>query len=125
MDRSRVFILLLFVVNGVFAADRYPLPTHQQQKQFLTLTHELRCLVCQNESIADSGAPLAADLRDEVYQMVLHGESNSDIKKYMVQRYGQFVLFKPPLIVSTWLLWSAPFVFLLSGCLILFRMCHK
>jgi cytochrome c-type biogenesis protein CcmH len=89
-----------------------------QEKQFQTLSEELRCLVCQNESIWDSQAPLAKDLRTEIYKKVKAGESAEEIKAYLVARYGQFILFKPAFNGATYLLWGTPFLLLLCGFLI-------
>lgn len=80
-----------------------------------TLEEELRCLVCQNQTLADSTAPLAEDLRKEVRELALQGKSNTEIKQYLVARYGDFVLYKPPVKPTTLLLWFGPFAFLLGG----------
>ena len=91
----------------------------QQQERFNKLTEELRCLVCQNQNLADSDAPLAHDLRREVHEMVLAGRTNEQIKEFLVTRYGDFVLYRPPVQKNTYLLWLAPLVLLLIGALIL------
>ena len=85
-----------------------------------TLSEELRCLVCQNQTLADSSAPLAEDLRREVRELAMQGKSDAEIKQYLVARYGDFVLYKPPVKPTTWLLWFGPFAFLLGGALIWF-----
>jgi cytochrome c-type biogenesis protein CcmH len=90
------------------------------QQRFENITHELRCLVCQNESIAESTAPLAKDLRDEVYRKMQEGYSDSEVKDYLVDRYGEFVLFKPAFSISNLALWTFPFLLLIAGLLILF-----
>jgi cytochrome c-type biogenesis protein CcmH len=79
------------------------------------LESELRCLVCQNQTLADSNAPLAEDLRREVRELAASGKSDAEIKQYLVARYGDFVLYKPPLQSNTWLLWLGPFALLLGG----------
>ena len=84
------------------------------------LEEELRCLVCQNQTLADSTAPLAQDLRREVRELALAGKSDSEIKDYLTARYGDFVLYKPPVKPTTWLLWFGPFAFLLGGGVIWF-----
>jgi len=76
------------------------------------ISHELRCLVCQNETIAASNADLAKDLRDQIREQLKAGKSEAEILDYMVQRYGDFVLYRPPVKPSTWLLWGGPFVLL-------------
>ena len=79
------------------------------------LEEELRCLVCQNQSLADSTAPLAEDLRREVRQLAVAGKSEDEIKQFLVARYGDFVLYRPPVKRTTWLLWFGPFVLLAAG----------
>lgn len=87
------------------------------QKRYETLTRQLRCLVCQNETIADSSASLAADLRRELREQIAVGRSDEEILKFMTDRYGAFVLYKPPFEPRTWLLWAAPGLLLLVGLL--------
>ena len=79
------------------------------------LEEELRCLVCQNQSLADSSAPLAEDLRREVRSLAQQGKNDAEIKEYLVARYGDFVLYNPPVKGTTWVLWFGPFVLLLGG----------
>ena len=79
------------------------------------IAHELRCLVCQNQTIADSNAPLAVDLRQQVRGMVAAGKSDDEIRTYMVDRYGDFVLYKPPFNAATAVLWMAPALLVLGG----------
>lgn len=79
------------------------------------LEEELRCLVCQNQSLADSNAPLAEDLRREVRALAAQGKDDEQIKQFLVQRYGDFVLYRPPVKATTWLLWAGPFLLLLGG----------
>jgi cytochrome c-type biogenesis protein CcmH len=81
------------------------------------LETQLRCLVCQNETLADSAAPLAEDLRNEVRELALAGKSDDDIRAYLVARYGDFVLYKPPVKPVTYLLWFGPFLLLFGGAL--------
>ncbi|MCZ8130418.1 MAG: cytochrome c-type biogenesis protein CcmH [Steroidobacteraceae bacterium] len=83
------------------------------QKRYEDLNDELRCLVCQNQTIADSNAPLAQDLRREVREMMRAGRTDDDIRQFMTERYGDFVLYKPPMTARTYLLWSAPVILLL------------
>ena len=90
-----------------------PFPDATTQARYEHLTHELRCLVCQDETVADSNADLAADFRRQIHAMVAAGKTDAEIKGYMVQRYGDFVLYKPPVQPSTALLWIGPFVLLL------------
>lgn len=87
-----------------------------QRDRYMNLIAELRCLVCQNQSLADSDADLAQDLRQETYRLLLEGKSDQEIIDFLVQRYGNFVLYNPPLTSSTALIWFGPFVlFLLAA----------
>lgn len=91
----------------------------EQLERYRTLIYELRCLVCQNQNLADSDADLAADLRREVYRMIREGKSDQDIVDFMVARYGDFVLYRPPLKAKTVLLWTAPFLLAVGGLALL------
>jgi cytochrome c-type biogenesis protein CcmH len=95
------------------------------QARFEKITQELRCLVCQNESIADSNVELAADLRRQVREMLVAGQSDDAIFKFMTDRYGEFVRFAPPLSPKTLLIWGAPFAALLLGVVIIFRVVRQ
>lgn len=95
------------------------------QTRFESIAKELRCLVCQNESIADSNADLAVDLRRQVREMLVAGKSDDDIFKYMTDRYGDFVRFAPPLSPKSLLIWGAPFIALLLGAGIVFRVARQ
>ena len=86
--------------------------TPEHEARYYSLLDELRCLVCQNQTIAESDADLAKDLRDEVKKMLLAGATDSEITEFMVNRYGDFVLYRPPVKPRTWLLWFGPLVFL-------------
>jgi len=90
-----------------------------QEEQYKGLIAELRCLVCQNQNIADSDADLAKDLRRETYKMVREGKGEQEIIDFMVQRYGDFVLYRPPLKSTTYLLWLAPALLVLLGLSVL------
>jgi cytochrome c-type biogenesis protein CcmH len=95
------------------------------EKRVQAITQELRCLVCQNQTIADSHADLAIDLKNEVREKLAQGMSDDDIRKYMVDRYGDFVLYRPPVKSTTWLLWFGPFLFLIIGIAALMRKLMK
>jgi len=86
-----------------------------EQERYEHLIRDLRCLVCQNQSIADSNAMLASDLRREVRELMIAGQSDDQIRAFMTDRYGDFVLYRPPVRPRTWLLWSAPALLLLGG----------
>ena len=113
-------LLILLLTFSVYAQQE-PLvfESQQQQDRFDKLTLELRCLVCQNQNLADSDAPLAHDLRREVYEMVQSGQNNEDIKRFLVERYGDFVLYRPPVQNNTYLLWLGPLLLLIGGGLVL------
>lgn len=96
-----------------------------QQETFERLTHEVRCLVCQNQTIADSSAPLAADLRQEIRQMLEEGRSEAEVKEFLLDRYGDFVLYKPRFQVSTAALWLAPLLLLVIGGFALSRIVRR
>lgn len=98
--------LLAQLAGAVDAGQRFEDPA--AQARYERLIGELRCLVCRSESIADSNAPLAADLRREVEEMVRAGKTDAEIYSFMTDRYGDFVLMRPPVVPRTWLLWAAP-----------------
>lgn len=97
------------------------LPTQAERERFHALAEELRCLVCQNQTLADSDAELASDLRREVEELMLAGRNDDEIKAHLVQRYGDFVLYRPPLQRNTWLLWAGPFALLVIGGVVWWR----
>ena len=115
-----LFIFLLMMSGSGYAVDTRQLSDPEQQETYETLTKELRCLVCQNQTIADSNAELAADLRRQVYEMLQQGKSKQEIIQFMTDRYGDFVLYKPPFQGKTSVLWIAPVVFLLLGLITVF-----
>jgi cytochrome c-type biogenesis protein CcmH len=98
-----------------------PLPTPLLQQRYYELTHELRCMQCQNEAIADSPVSLAADLRRQVGEMLIAGKTDDDVRNYMVARYGDFILFRPRVSSRTIWLWSAPGILLLFGAAVAVR----
>ncbi|OLC66173.1 MAG: hypothetical protein AUH79_06460 [Betaproteobacteria bacterium 13_1_40CM_4_64_4] len=115
--RAAIAALLLACAAAATAADPVP-PSGESAAGMSALDMrltELRCLVCQNQTIADSNADLADDLRREVRALALAGKSDDDIKAYLVARYGDFVLYKPPLKPITWMLWFGPFALLAGG----------
>jgi cytochrome c-type biogenesis protein CcmH len=91
------------------------------EKRVSALAGELRCLVCQNQTLADSNAPLAVDLRNQIREQLKGGASESDVIDFMVARYGDFVLYRPPFKASTLLLWAGPFLLLAAGFALLVR----
>jgi cytochrome c-type biogenesis protein CcmH len=118
--------LLLSIGTVAFAIDPSErLDDPDQQSLYETITAEVRCLVCQNQPIADSTAPLAADLRREIRRMVEAGQGESEIKDFLVERYGDFILYKPRFESWTALLWIAPAIFLVIGVLAFGRVVAK
>lgn len=90
-----------------------------KEARYEALLTELRCMVCQNQSLASSNSDLAADMRHVVHRMVVAGKSNAEIKKFLVARYGEFVLYRPPVEAKTWLLWFGPAIFVIVGLIVL------
>jgi len=117
---------LVILASGLQAAD-VPLEFSDpaQEQRYKDLIEELRCLVCQNQSLADSNAALAQDLRREVYRKLIEGDNNEDIIKYLVARYGDFVLYRPPFKLTTYLLWLGPVIFLIIGILVAVSLTRK
>lgn len=120
-----VWSIMLVLPGIAWANSTYPLDSVQKEAQFNHLLKELRCLVCQNQDLADSNADLAKDLRDQVYQLVKEGKSDNEITDYLTSRYGDFILFKPPMKTITYLLWFGPILFLVLGLLIFWRTCFS
>jgi len=114
-------VFTLVISNAAFAIDPLPFKDRAEEVRFQNLTKQLRCLVCQNQDLADSDADLAKDLRKQVFEMMQSGKSDTEIKEYLVARYNDFVLYDPPLKPGTWLLWFAPFVFVLIGVFVVAR----
>ncbi len=113
----RASLLALALVAGLAAAQADP----ALEKCVTGLAHELRCLVCQNQTIADSNAPLAVDLRNQIREQLQQGASEQDVIDFMVARYGDFVLYRPPLKFTTIALWAGPFLLLALGIVVLVR----
>ena len=117
-----IFSMLIVNVNGqTFLVDEKTFTDDSNQLRYDTLMEELRCLVCQNQSLADSGAGLAQDLRKKVVTMIENGSNDQEIKDYMVQRYGEFILYRPRLNYSTIMLWFGPFILLIVAIGIIVR----
>ena len=132
MRRSRLPVVLgalaclsLLAARLVFAVDPSALPNPALQARYLALTHELRCVVCQGETIADSNAWLASDLRRQVRELLVAGKSDDDIRDYMVARYGDYILLKPPFSIRTAWLWLAPGVLLIIGAIVAIRIVRQ
>ena len=120
----RSFAVLLLLLAPLCAWPSEAVPTdldRVQQKRAVELSENLRCLVCQNQTIADSNAELAQDLRRQVREQIAQGRSDTEIVAFMVQRYGDFVLYNPPVKATTLLLWFGPGLLLLAGIALLYR----
>jgi cytochrome c-type biogenesis protein CcmH len=125
----KTFIVVVFAML-VTSANAGPVITYdfasvEQEALFNKLSDELRCLVCQNQAISDSDADLAKDLRDEIYGMLQQGKGEDEIVEFMVARYGDFVLYRPPMKPVTWLLWFGPAIVLIIGFFIVMRIVSK
>ena len=120
-------LLMLSAFCFAQASDPTPLQFKDvaQETRFHRLTAELRCVMCQNQSLADSNAQIAHDLRREVLDLMNQGKSDEEIKRFLVDRYGEFVLYKPDIGGNTWLLWFGPALLLLAGGAIVFRIVRK
>nr|PZN79456.1 MAG: cytochrome c-type biogenesis protein CcmH [Pseudomonadota bacterium] len=128
MRAMRIAWLLVAVVllaPPAFAVDPTEMPTPELQERYKALTHELRCMQCQNQSIADSPVGLAADLRREVRDMLLAGKSDEEIREFMVARYGEFILFRPRMSARNAWLWLAPAVLLAIGAIVAVRIVRQ
>ena len=121
MKRLTLLVVLLLAA-GAAALAQEPLVFDDaaQEERYNALTLELRCTVCQNQSLADSDAPLAQDLRAEIYEMMMAGRSDDEIKTFMIERYGDFVLYRPPMQGNTIALWVLPLVLLFFGAVVVF-----
>lgn len=124
-DSARGFALACCLLAGATVSHAQDAPpgfgSAAEQERYESLLRELRCLVCQNQSLAESDAPLALDLRVEVLKRVRAGMAKEEILEFLVARYGDFVLYRPPLKQNTWALWFGPFILLAIAVLVLVR----
>jgi len=121
---SALLLCLLIGTGNVQAGvtlESFKFDSKAEEEHFKDLIEEIRCLVCQNQSLADSDAELAHDLRAEVYDMIQAGKDDEEIVTFLVARYGDFVLYNPPIKPGTWLIWFGPFVLLLIAAIVLMR----
>ena len=111
----KILLIVYFLLSNFVYANDEPVVFQNRdlEERYYLLIEEVRCLVCQNQSLADSNAPLAQDLRNEIFKMIQTNKSNTEIMEFLVKRYGDFVLYRPPLKKNTWLLWFGPFLFLI------------
>ena len=119
-----LFLLVLALPFTVQAnsIEVYTFDNKEQEKQYHSLIEDLRCLVCQNQNIAESNAELAKDMRRKTYEMIKQGQSEQEISEYMVTRYGDFVLYRPPFNPMTWLLWFGPVLVFVFGVIYVVRL---
>jgi cytochrome c-type biogenesis protein CcmH len=111
-----VCVCLTLLVNITLADEATPLASDPALEQRLvSISEEMRCLVCQNESLSGSRSELAQDLRREIRDLIQQGKTDAEIRTFMVDRYGDFILYRPPVKPTTWLLWIGPFVLLFAG----------
>ena len=118
-----IFLVItsIFILQVSYANDAVPLADDPlTERRLISISEEMRCLVCQNESLAGSRSDLANDLRREIRTLIKEGKSDEQIRSFMVERYGDFVLYRPPVKPITWLLWIGPFAILLIGIGFLF-----
>ena len=124
--RAALAALCCAFALGAFAqSSEIANPDPKVESRLKSLAEELRCLVCQNQTIADSNAPLAVDLRQQIRGQIAQGASDRQILDYMVQRYGDFVLYRPPLKATTVVLWAGPFALIALGVLVFFRVVRR
>lgn len=121
----RIIFFALLPLQALAAIDVYQFDSPQQEDRFHRLTEELRCPKCQNQSIADSDADLARDMRDRVHGMIVEGKSDDEIVGYFVSRYGDFVSYRPPVNARTSVLWLIPLLMLLGGGVLIVRLLRK
>ena len=120
-----VLALLLPLLAGASAIEPLPFESEAERQRFKALVEELRCTVCQNQSLADSDADLAGDLRREVFTQMRAGRSDTEIREFMVARYGEFILYNPPLAAHTLILWAGPGVLLGIAIIVALVTVHK
>ena len=130
MMRRVLCIVTMMLAVALFgstahAIDPLPFKDRAEEVRFQNLARQLRCLVCQNQDLADSDADLAKDLRKQVFEMMRAGKSDAEIKDFLVARYNDFVLYDPPLKPGTWLLWFTPFALVALGAIALVRILRR
>ncbi|MBE9567988.1 MAG: cytochrome c-type biogenesis protein CcmH [Proteobacteria bacterium] len=114
-------LLLLTGYSAAAPIETFKFDSPEKEKIFHKLSEELRCLVCQNQNVAESNADLAKDLRQQIYDMLSEGKTEDEIVEYMVQRYGDYVLYRPPMKPMTWLLWFGPVIGFFFGLFFVMR----
>ena len=126
MRFARILVVgWLMLATHAFAVEEVELVNPEDEKRFMELANELRCMVCQNQSIADSNAELARDFRNQVKEKMNAGQSNKEIRQYMTERYGDYILYRPPFNLATAALWTGPFVLIVVGIFIIMRIVRR
>ena len=120
MTRLASLLLGLLLAGSAFAIDPMPFNDAAEEARFRALAAELRCVLCQNQSLADSNAAIAQDLRREVFDLMRQGKDDEEIKTFLTERYTDFVLYKPRMEPRTWLIWFGPATVLLAGAITVF-----
>lgn len=128
MRRARLLLLPMLLFAATLAravVETYDFSREEDRARYQRFTYELRCPKCQNQNLADSNAPIAADLRRELHRLLEEGRSDEEIVDFMVERYGEYVLYRPRVEPRTWLLWGAPAGMLLTGVLVMAGMLRR
>lgn len=130
MNKLHLFfvLFLVYILNiPIYAIDKNPINLNnaEQEARYQKLTNELRCVVCQNQNVADSNAELAQDVRHLVRTKITEGQTDEQITAFLVERYGEFVLYNPPLTEKTYILWLGPFILMLLAFIILMFMIRR
>ena len=120
-----IFLILFLFSQTLCAMDPVEYRSAEEEQRFRSLAAELRCVMCQNQSLADSNAMIAKDLRIELLSLIREGKSDDEIKQFMVSRYTDFVLYEPPMRPGTWLLWFGPLLILVIGGISIFMIVKK
>lgn len=118
-------LLWVLVMPAMAAVEVHQFDDPEQEARYKKLVAELRCTVCQNQNLADSNAELATDLRNKVYTMIRDGKTDAEIYSFMVERYGDYILYRPPVKTSTALLWLGPFIFMAVGVMVLINFIRR
>ena len=125
--KSVIAVIFLFMTANSFAStiETFKFENAEQEALYQSLIVELRCLVCQNQSIADSNAELAQDMRRKTYELIMAGKSEREIMGFMAERYGDFMLYRPPMEPMTWALWFGPVIVLVVGFIVAMRFIRR
>lgn len=109
-----LFIILFHLQSGMAAYQQFEFESQIEEQRFVQLTHNYRCVTCQNQSIAESSAPVALGIKEQIYKRIQQGQSDEEIAKFLIDRYGDSISYSPPLKKETWLLWLGPFLIMVG-----------